>query len=671
LIAVSSYVYVEDTSTNQYTITASSNPVSEGSPTTFTFTTSGPDETFYWSNIGTSNAADFVENINSGSFVTINGTGSLTLNVREDNLTEGSETIRINIRNTLEQNVVQSSIISIADTSLSQYFINSSTANVNEGSIVTFTVTTTDPDGTFYWTNGGTTDAFDFEGNVNSGSFVVTSGTGSVVLTLKEDLLTEGEETIIFQLRSGSIGGSIVTSSPVVTVNDTSTTSYNIAASSLYVNEGSPITFTFTTTGPDGTFNWSLDPVTFINSGGVLGTHPFPIASDFIENTMFGSFITTNGTGSVTLNVAVDAITEPPERFRFVVAGATSGPVVFISNRYGLYASVEDVDEGSSVTFTFITQDPDNTFYWTNTGTSTASDFVENVVSGSFITTNGTGSIVLTTVEDLMTEGTETIDLRIRSGSYGGSILASITVDINDTSQYQYSMTPSSLLVGEADTVTFTFTTNVADGTFYWYNAGTTDADDFIENITSGSFITVNGTGSMQLNLFEDNIAEAQETIVIGVRNTETGSTLVFSPTVLVNNTSGDEVVITGSGPTPITFKLATSALSIYEGSPVTFTLTTNASDQTFYWLLLNPGGDGPAAVADDFVEGLNIGSFATIAGTGSFTLTAKDDLYIENTVENVENTVEKFRVRIRSGSLFGTTVGTSPNISIYEKLCI
>jgi len=631
----------------------------------FIFTTTGPDATFYWTNSGTTNASDFVQNITSGRFITTGGSGSVTLTLVEDKFTEGSETVLYHVRTSSVSGslVVSSFILVINDISIGEYFISSSASTVNEGTQLTFSVTTTAPDGELFWTGASTTNSSDFIQNINSGSFFTTSGTGSLVLNVENDILTEGIETFILQVRTNNFDGNVVATKSI-TINDTSTTQYSVSASTLNVFEGSPITFTFTTTGTDDTFNWSLDPVTFSIPGGGTSTHPFPIASDFDENTLSGSFVTTAGTGSVTLNVAIDAITEPPERFRFVVAGAASGPVVFISNRYGLYSSVDNVNEGSSVTFTFITEDPDDTFYWTNEGNSTASDFVGNATSGSFITTNGTGSIVLTTVQDLMTEGTETIDLRIRSGSYVGGILASVTVDINDTSQYQYSMTPSSLLVGEADTVTFTFTTNVADGTFYWYNAGTTDADDFIENITSGSFITVNGTGSMQLNLLEDNIAEDQETIVIGVRNTETGSALVFSPTVLVNNTSGDEVVITGSGPTPTTFKLATSALSIYEGSPVTFTFTTNAPDQTFYWLLLNPSGQNvPAAEADDSVEGLNSGSFATVASTGSFSLTAKDDLYIENTIKNVENNVEKFRVRIRTGSLFVLTVGKSPNI--------
>lgn len=101
------------------------------------------------------------------------------------------------------------------------YSLTASTGSVNEGSSVTFTFTTTGTDGTFYWTNGGTTVAADFSDAVNSGSFVTTAGTGSIVRTLVSDVTTEGAETIVLQARTGGFGGTIVASSSV-TVNDTS-----------------------------------------------------------------------------------------------------------------------------------------------------------------------------------------------------------------------------------------------------------------------------------------------------------------------------------------------------------------------------------------------------------------------------------------------------------------
>lgn len=122
---------------------------------------------------------------------------------------------KTSIRNKLKKSVV-------APPAPIVYDLVSSAGSVNEGSAVTFTFTTSGPDGTFYWTNGGTTVAADFSDALNNGSFVTTAGTGSVVRTLANDLTTEGSETLILQARTGSVTGSIVASSSVVTVNDTS-----------------------------------------------------------------------------------------------------------------------------------------------------------------------------------------------------------------------------------------------------------------------------------------------------------------------------------------------------------------------------------------------------------------------------------------------------------------
>ena len=104
------------------------------------------------------------------------------------------------------------------------YAITSNVASVNEGGAVLYTISTTQvPNGTtLYWTNSGTTAAGDFADSANSGSFVITSGTGTVTRTLANDVSTEGAETIVLQVRTDSISGTIVATANSVTVADTS-----------------------------------------------------------------------------------------------------------------------------------------------------------------------------------------------------------------------------------------------------------------------------------------------------------------------------------------------------------------------------------------------------------------------------------------------------------------
>jgi len=108
------------------------------------------------------------------------------------------------------------------------YAISASTSSVNEGSSVTFTVTTTNVDSgtTLYWstnTVSGTVNASDFSDSATSGSFTITSGSGTVTRTLANDLTTEGSESFQLQIRTGSTSGTIVATSQTVTISDTST----------------------------------------------------------------------------------------------------------------------------------------------------------------------------------------------------------------------------------------------------------------------------------------------------------------------------------------------------------------------------------------------------------------------------------------------------------------
>lgn len=103
------------------------------------------------------------------------------------------------------------------------YDITSTTALTDEGTSVMFVFTTTGPDGMFYWTNSGTTSFSDFSDGSNMGSFSTSGGTGIITRTLINDESTEGEETIVFEVRTVSPGGAIVASTTVV-INDSSTT---------------------------------------------------------------------------------------------------------------------------------------------------------------------------------------------------------------------------------------------------------------------------------------------------------------------------------------------------------------------------------------------------------------------------------------------------------------
>lgn len=107
------------------------------------------------------------------------------------------------------------------------YSVSASTTSVNEGSSVTFTVTTTNVDNgtTLYWstnTVSGTINTSDFSDSATTGSVTITNGSGTITRTLANDTTTEGSESFQLQIRTGSTSGTIVATSQTVTIGDTS-----------------------------------------------------------------------------------------------------------------------------------------------------------------------------------------------------------------------------------------------------------------------------------------------------------------------------------------------------------------------------------------------------------------------------------------------------------------
>jgi hypothetical protein len=118
-----------------------------------------------------------------------------------------------------------------------------STTSVNEGSSVIFNVISTNVESgtTLYYNISGSVGiaSTDFANSSLSGSLSVSGtfdlGYGSTTLTLANDFITEGTETFNMNLRTGSISGPIVTTSPTITISDTSNAS-SIITSGLVMN---------------------------------------------------------------------------------------------------------------------------------------------------------------------------------------------------------------------------------------------------------------------------------------------------------------------------------------------------------------------------------------------------------------------------------------------------
>ena len=297
--AASVNVDINDTSqtpaTPTYALTPSATSVNEGQSVTVTLTTSNvaAGTTLPYTITGVT-SPDINNASLTGNFVT-GTTDVITINITADQQTEGTETLQFSLNNGQAN-----TSISINDTSTTpagpSYTLTPSTNNVDEGDTFTITLATTNVDQgtTLPYTISGVTSA-DIGGQSLTGNFV-TGTTDQVTITVTEDSLTEGTETLTLALdNAGATTG--------VTIADTSvdtTPTYSLSTSSNSVNEGGTFTITLTTT--------------FVSPGtNVAYTITGVNGSDINNAPLTGNFTVNNNTATLVITASEDQTTEGAE----------------------------------------------------------------------------------------------------------------------------------------------------------------------------------------------------------------------------------------------------------------------------------------------------------------------------------------------------------------------
>jgi hypothetical protein len=104
---------------------------------------------------------------------------------------------------------------------------------------------------------------------------------------------------------------------------------------------------------------------------------------------------------------------------------------------YSVVRSASTINEGDSVTFTINTVNVPNgtTLYWTLAGLGiTSNDVIDGETSGEVTINNSTASVTISTSLDSVVESNETLIFNLRKKSINGSIVASASTLINNTS---------------------------------------------------------------------------------------------------------------------------------------------------------------------------------------------------------------------------------------------
>ena len=530
-----------------------------------------------------------------------------------------------------------------------EYIVYPSARNILEGNEIKFQINTknVNPGTTLYWTNAGTAIISDFigydTGFLNSGSFVLggdyNAGLSYVNLFIRADSASEGDETIIFQLRTGSISGPIVATAETVTISDLSIIpSYTIIPRANSVAEGSSVIFDVYTKGiPDGTMlYWSNEGSTTVNdfviqsqigtvtvngtfaeSSGTIkldtvGASGVNVGKSIILNLREGS-----GTGSLLKTANVVYVTDVPDpKFDVRATELTYG--TFVSNAQSM-----SVNEGDRVRFDFssIGIPPNTLFFYELTGTVNVTTDITGTGGsnwGSFRTVGtkfgASANVIIDLLSDVTTEDNtspESLSFTVyatRTFNSGSYIVGPVTVNIADTSVAPVvNMTSTLTNLNEGQSVTFNITTDgIQPGTsIYWTNTGSADTSDFDAYPTSpvtlgGSYRS--GTASITFKAKDDLTAlspdpeEGPETIVLTVYTSNPGSVPTPSPattpiTVTIADTS--KVTTTTTGAPLVAPAPGTALINFFNGDfEITSPQSTDADgvDHIPGWSIYKPG---------------------------------------------------------------------------------
>ena len=490
------------------------------------------------------------------------------------------------------------------------YSVTPSATSVMEGESITVNFTAPESDGTTVYflvstlSGGLGVDDFSNEtGNISGVPYyeaTVNNAAGSFTLTTTVDTDQTESENFQLQLRTGSATGTVQATSSSITIQNPTVT-----ASDTTPNEGDTVTFTVSGR-PNHNYGWLMVP---------SGNYGLDWAmTDGSTYSGFGTGLTTdaNGAATIQLDALADNTTEGNEVYTFrlhpnnsISNNHVASVEVTIQDTSGSTVSITPTstsqDEGINKRFDF-TGSPNTTYYFTlNHITTSPSELYFTTGGGQTYTDtttgSGTGSFFVSTSLDGTTEGSETYQVEMRTGSTSGTVVAtSSTVTINDTStnpslseSSYYEMHLLNTLTGESGSwSTYTHSLSSYASTngrlVFAYQNGTSgtsyQGDVQVDNIrfsdvssgqgynysfetssnltgwktsTSTATAMTMGTADADLRKFEDNLAGYSDVATAGTTfrwNRDSGGT-VSTGTALTTGDDGDYYIYaetSGSG---------------------------------------------------------------------------------------------------------------------------
>jgi hypothetical protein len=625
--------------------------------------------------------SDFTAFAGTAAVSVANGatTGTLTVTVTDDALIEATETVQATISNPSHTAVTvagASATANITDNDAANAVLSVTTQGNETGPVsIVYTVTLSKTNNTgapitFDVAQGAGTATVtdDFTSFAGAAAISVADGasTGTLTVTVVDDALVEGTETVQATISNPSNAAVTVTGASAVANITDSDAADAVLSVTTQGNEAGPVNIVYTVTLSKT--NNTGSAITFDVAQGA-GTAT--VTDDFTAFAGAAAINVADGatTGTLTVTVADDALLEGTETVQATISNPSGTATINITGASAT-ASITD-DESANAALSVTTQGdeagPVNIVYTVtlsatnNTGSAitfdvangggtavAGSDFTAFAGSAAVSVANGatTGTLTVTVTDDALLEATETVQATISNPSGTATINitgASATANItdNDAANAVLSVTTQGNETGPVSivyTVTLSKTNNT--GTPITFDvaqgAGTaTVTDDFTAFAGAAAISVADGasTGTLTVPVVDDALVEGTETVQTTISSPSNAAVTVTGASAVANITDSDaadavlSVTTQGeeAGPVNIVYTVTLSKTN-NTGSAITFDVAQGA---------------GTATVTDDFTAfagaaAINVADGAT---TGTLTVTVADDALLEGT-ETVQATI-------------------------------
>jgi len=604
---------------SSYVMTPTATTIAEGSPVTFnvvgTNVPSGGSTTlYYYVQHVTTSDSDFKVAPPSAaapaSFFIRGSTGSFSITPQIDNdLVDSDEQFKVIIQ-TLDAIKKDSATITVSQT-IPPFAVNAIDSAIEGTSIVApLTISEQDFGDTLTWAITGAAASDSRLAFNTSGTIVATSASQNLVIPLGTTKEYTGPVSGTLTVTNSNYTPTPLSTNNTFTIFDSAPT-YSILMNPAVAGEGDTVTFKLAGRNiQDSTFYFYIDNVT-TNDLDFLGGRP--------KNTSREAVSVVNDSGTTNSITFADSGEVVDQNFIAYMYNTVSGGSVLASKQftiagitYTLTPNTSSVNEGGTVTFTFI--GPDGTYYYWLEGQRlpgqtqlfSQGDFTSgfaNINSRlAFNVTGGSGSFSVTLANDIRSEGTEAFIASVSTSPTSGAIAVSPQITINDTSKQEYTMTIQNILEGDDLLVNVASNAGPSEPLFYEISgaAAAKFSSTQIYRLYTGAQTSFNvNLGTSTTNSAFDGVLSGTVTLSRG-GYVGSGGTLIDTANFTLSDLAA-------------TFTLAASTTTPNEGGTITWTVGgSSIEDGTYYYRVSDVKR---ASVSSAVSSGTSVINLASTAG--------------------------------------------------------